>query len=167
SRSLTSITEPYDHGSTLKPFVAAALLAEGRATLADSVYAEKGTWRDGSRTFRDTSPHEWLSLRDALEVSSNIAFVKFASRLSPGQQYAYLRDFGLGTLTGIDYPAESAGLLRRPGQWSRLSSGSLAMGYEVSVTPLQMLGAYGALANGGVLMEPYLVREVRAPDGQI
>lgn len=166
SRSLTAITEPYEPGSTLKPFVAAALLAEGRATLADSVYAEKGTWRDGSRTFRDTSPHEWLSLRDALEVSSNIAFVKFASRLSPGQQYAYLRDFGFGTLTGIDYPAESSGLLRRPAQWSRLSSASLAMGYELSVTPLQMLAAYGALANGGVLMEPLIVREIRDAEGR-
>src|SRR5690606_8612108 len=167
SRSLTSITEPYDHGSTLKPFVAAALLAEGRATLADSVYAEKGTWRDGSRTFRDTSPHEWLSLRDALEVSSNIAFVKFASRLSPGQQYAYLRDFGFGTLTGIESPAESSGLLRRPAQWSKLSSASLAMGYELSVTPLQMLTAYGTLANGGMLMEPLLVKEIRATNGEV
>src|SRR5690606_34282267 len=102
-----------------------------------------------------------------LEVSSNIALVKFAKRLSPGQQYAYLRDFGLGTLTGIEYPAESSGLLRRPAQWSRLSSASLAMGYEISVTPLQMLAAYGALANGGVLMEPYLVREVRGPDGKV
>ncbi len=167
TRSLTAITEPYEPGSTLKPFLAATLLAEGRARLADSVYAEKGIWRDGSRTFRDTSPHEWLTLSEALEVSSNIALVKFAKRLSAGQQYAYLRDFGLGTLTGIEYPAESSGLLRKPAQWSRLSSGSLAMGYEVSVTPLQMLGAYGALANGGVLMEPYLVREVRAPDGKV
>lgn len=166
TRSLTAITEPYEPGSTLKPFLAATLLTEGRAALSDSVFAEEGLWRDGSRTFRDTSPHEWLSLRDALEVSSNIALVKFASRLSAGQQYAYLRDFGFGTATGIDYPSESSGLLRRPAQWSRLSSGSLAMGYEVSVTPLQMIAAYGALANGGVLMEPYLVREVRGSDGR-
>ncbi len=167
TRSLTAITEPYEPGSTLKPFLAATLLAEGRASLEDRVYAERGTWQEGGRTFRDTSPHEWLTLREALEVSSNIALVKFAKRLSPGQQYAYLRDFGLGTLTGIEYPAESSGLLRRPAQWSRLSSASLAMGYEISVTPLQMLAAYGALANGGVLMEPYLVREVRGPDGKV
>jgi cell division protein FtsI (penicillin-binding protein 3) len=167
TRSLTAITEPYEPGSTLKPLLVATLLAEGIAQLSDSVNAENGIWQDGGRTFRDTSPHNWLTLRDALEVSSNIAFVKLAKRLSPGQQYAYLRDFGLGTPTGIEYPAESSGRLRRPAEWSRLSSGSLAMGYELSVTPLQLLAAYGALANGGVLMEPYLVREIRGSDGQV
>lgn len=167
TRSLTAITEPFEPGSTLKPFLVASLLAEGAAGLTDVVYAEEGVWRDGSRTFRDTSPHDWLSLADALQVSSNIALVKFAQRLSIGQQYSYLRDFGFGTPTGIDYPAESSGRLRRPGEWSRMSSGSLAMGYEVAVTPLQMLAAYGALANGGTLMEPYLVREIRGPDGGV
>ena len=167
TRSLTAITEPYEPGSTLKPFLAATLLTEQRASLNDSVYAEGGTWQDGAGTFRETAPHDWLSLRGALEVSSNIALVKFAKRLTPGQQYAYLRDFGFGTATGIEYPAESSGRLRRPAEWSRLSSGSLAIGYELSVTPLQVLAAYGALANGGVLMEPYLVREVRASDGRV
>src|SRR5690606_588523 len=165
TRSLSAITEPYEPGSTLKPFLAATLLAENRATLSDSVFAEDGVWRDGSRTFRDTSPREWLTLYEALEVSSNIALVKFAKRLTPGQQYAYLRDFGFGTSTGIQYPAESSGWLRKPGEWSRLSSGSLAIGYELTVTPLQMLAAYGALGNGGVLMEPGLIREIRASDG--
>ncbi len=166
-RVLTAITEPYEPGSTLKPLLVATLLSEGVAALTDSVYAEKGTWVDGRRTFRDTSPHEWLSLSQALEVSSNIAFVKFAKRLSRGQQYAYLRDFGLGTPTGVEYPSESSGWLRKPSEWSALSSGSLAMGYELTTTPLQMVGAFGALANGGVLMEPYLVREIRAADGKV
>lgn len=165
ARTLAAITEPYEPGSTLKPFVAATLLEEGAATMGDSVFAENGSWTHGRRTIRDTSPHAWLTLRDALRVSSNIAMVKFATRLSPGQQYSYLRDFGFGTATGIDYPAESTGLLRRPQQWSALSSGSLAIGYELSVTPLQMVAAYGALANGGRLLEPYLVSEVRAADG--
>lgn len=167
TRTLTAITEPYEPGSTLKPFLVATLLEEGVASIADSIYAEQGAWRDGSRTIRDTSPHEWLTLAEALEVSSNIAFAKLARRLSPGQQYAYLRDFGLGTLTGIEYPSESSGMLRRPADWSRLSAASLAMGYELSVTPLQMLAAYSALANGGLLMEPYLVREVRSADGRV
>ena len=165
TRSLTAITEPYEPGSTLKPFLAATLLAEGAATLADTVHGEQGVWTDGRRTIRDTSPHDWLTLRDALRVSSNIALVKFGKRLSPGQQYAYLRDFGFGTYTGVDYPAESGGWLRKPAEWSALSAGSLAMGYEVSATPLQVLAAYGALANGGRLMAPHLVREVRAADG--
>jgi cell division protein FtsI (penicillin-binding protein 3) len=160
-------TDPYEPGSTLKPFVIAALLAEGAATLGDSVFAEDGRWVDGRRTITDTRPHGWLTLADALRVSSNIALAKAAAQLPASEQYLYLRDFGFGTPTGVPYPSESAGLLRRPAQWSRLSQASLAMGYEISVTPLQMVLAYGALANGGVLMEPRLLREVRARDGRV
>jgi cell division protein FtsI (penicillin-binding protein 3) len=166
ARSLAAITEPYEPGSTLKPFVVAALLAEGRAGLDDMIDAENGVWRIGRRTIRDVHPYTQLSLRDALRVSSNIAIVKLATELSPGEQYRYLRDFGFGTPTGIEYPAESSGRLRRPAQWSGLSQTSLAMGYELSVTPLQLLMAYGALANGGVLFEPHLLREVRSPEGE-
>src|SRR5690606_30440076 len=82
-------------------------------------------------------------------------------------QYGSLRDFGFGTPTGVTYPSESAGLLRRPAQWSGYSQASLAMGYEIAITPLQMVMAYGALANDGVLMEPRLVREVRSRDGRV
>jgi cell division protein FtsI (penicillin-binding protein 3) len=167
ARSLTAITEPYEPGSTLKPFLAAAILQEGRATLQDSVYGEKGRWHDGRRTVTDSHAAEWLTLRDVIRVSSNIGIIKFNERLSPGEQYQYLRDFGFGTLTGIEYPAESTGRLRRPVSWTAFSPASLAMGYELSVTPLQMTAAYGALANGGVLMEPYLVREIRGPGGQV
>lgn len=161
TRSLTAITEPYEPGSTLKPFLVGALLAERRASLAEVVHGENGTWQVGRRTIRDVHGYERISLRDALRVSSNIVLVKLASRLEPGEHYRYLRDLGFGTPTGIEYPAESSGRLRRPADWSALSEASLAMGYEISVTPLQLLLAYGALANGGMLMEPKLLREVR------
>jgi cell division protein FtsI (penicillin-binding protein 3) len=168
SRSLAAITEPYEPGSTLKPFFVAGLLATERASLQDSVFAENGLWRDeNGRAFRDVQRHGWLSLSDALRVSSNIALIKLVSGVPAGEQYRVLRDFGFGTATGIDYPAESAGRLRRPGQWSRLTSGSLAMGYEIAVTPLQLTMGYGALANRGVLMEPRLLREIRGPDGAV
>jgi cell division protein FtsI (penicillin-binding protein 3) len=93
--------------------------------------------------------------------------VKLSERLDPVVQYSYLRDFGFGTPTGIPYPAEAAGMLRRPKEWSAYSRGSLAIGYEVSVTPLQVVMAYGALANEGVLMEPRLVREIRSREGRV
>jgi cell division protein FtsI (penicillin-binding protein 3) len=82
-------------------------------------------------------------------------------------QYEILRDFGFGALTGIDLPGEVAGTLRRPDRWSLLSPASLAIGYEIAVTPLQMAMAYGALANGGLLMQPRLIREIRAADGTV
>lgn len=165
-RHWRGVTEPYEPGSTLKPFTVAALLAEGRATLADSVYAEEGRWRSGGRTFTDTREHGWLTLRDALSLSSNIAMAKVSERIEPTRQFEYLRGFGFGTPTGVGYTSEASGLLRRPSEWSRYSPASLAIGYEVAVTPLQMVMAYGALANGGVLLEPRLVREVRSRDGR-
>ncbi|MFW6201436.1 MAG: peptidoglycan D,D-transpeptidase FtsI family protein, partial [Gemmatimonadota bacterium] len=159
--------EPFEPGSTIKPFTAAALLAEGRVTAGDSVFAERGRWRQGGRVIQDVAAHEWLTLGDAVRVSSNIAMAKLAERITPGEQYRYLRDFGFGTPTGVRYPSESAGLLRRPAEWSAYSQASLAYGYEVAVTPLQLAMAYGALANGGVLMAPRLIRAIETRDGRI
>jgi cell division protein FtsI (penicillin-binding protein 3) len=168
STTLSAFVEPYEPGSTLKPFFVAGLLAGGRAALTDRVYAEQGSWTtpDG-RVIQDVHPYEWLTLRDGLRVSSNIVMAKFSPRLPPPEQYGTLRDFGFGTATGVEYPVESSGRLRRPGSWTKVSPASLAMGYEISVTPLQMAMAYGAIANGGMLMEPRLVREVRAEDGAV
>jgi cell division protein FtsI (penicillin-binding protein 3) len=160
------VTVPYEPGSTLKPFTVAALLAENRATLADSIYGEDGSYTTHGRTITDVHAHGWLTLEDALRESSNIGIAKAADALTPALQYDYLRRFGFGSPTGASYPSESGGLLRRPDRWSKQSKASLAIGYEVSVTPLQMALAYGALANGGLLMEPRLVREVRARDGR-
>jgi len=166
-RGVGAFVEPYEPGSVLKPFFVSTLLASGQARMEERVFAERGRWTDpNGRVHTDVHAYEWLTLRDALRVSSNIGMVKFAPRLTPGQQFGYLRDFGFGTPAGVEYPVESAGRLPRPDRWSRLTQASLATGYEVSVTPLQLALAYGALANGGTLMEPRLVREVRSTGGR-
>jgi cell division protein FtsI (penicillin-binding protein 3) len=166
SRGLGAFLEPYEPGSTIKPFFVATLLAGGVATMGEWIDIENGEWRDPfGRVHRDVGRHESLTLRDALRVSSNVGMVKLVDRLSRGRQYAYLRDFGFGTPTGVEYPAESGGRLPRPERWSNYTASSLATGYELSVTPLQLALGYAALANGGVLMEPRLVREVRGADG--
>jgi cell division protein FtsI (penicillin-binding protein 3) len=108
-----------------------------------------------------------LTLEKTLAVSSNVGMAKFSERLPEGVQFSYLRNFGFGTPTGIVYPSESPGLLRRPSQWSAQSRASLAIGYEVAVTPLQLTMAYGAVANGGTLMRPQLVREARNHQGAV
>ncbi|HEU0012037.1 MAG TPA: penicillin-binding transpeptidase domain-containing protein [Longimicrobium sp.] len=168
ARGVGAFIEPYEPGSTFKPFFVATLLATGRARLEDRVHGENGTWTSPEgRVHRDVHAYEWLTVRDALRVSSNIGMVKLVPRLSPGQQFGVLRDFGFGTPTGVEYPTESSGRLPRPDRWSKLTAGSLATGYEVSVTPLQLGLAYGALANGGVLMEPRLLREVRDARGRV
>lgn len=165
--SLAAINTPYEPGSTLKPFTVATLLKHGVAELGDSVDTEEGSWRIHGRTLRDVHAEGKITLADALRVSSNVGIAKMAQGLSAAQQYEALRDFGFGVPTGIPLSGEAPGTLRRPSQWSRQSPASLAIGYEIAVTPIQMAMAYGALANGGSLMEPRLVKEVRDADGQV
>ncbi len=164
---LGAFVEPYEPGSTLKPVFVAGLLAGRHASLSDRVYAEGGTWKGpNGRVIRDVHAYEWLTLRDALRVSSNIGMAKMVPRTPPAAQYRVLRDFGFGTPTGVEYPGEAGGRLPGLKRWSDFTPASLSMGYEVSVTPLQLTMAYAALANGGLLMEPRLVRSVTAADGE-
>lgn len=164
--SLSAINAPYEPGSTLKPFTVAGILVHGAASLSDTVDGEQGRWSVGGRILTDVHPYGRITVAEALKVSSNVGVAKAAQGLTPSQQYQILRDFGFGTPTGIDLPGEAQGTLRRPADWSRPSASALAIGYEIGVTPLQMVMAYGALANGGSLMEPLLVKEVRDSEGR-
>jgi cell division protein FtsI (penicillin-binding protein 3) len=165
--ALSAINAPYEPGSTLKPFTVAGLLSRGLATLEDSVATAKGTWTVAGRTVSDTHVSPDMTLGDALRVSSNVGVSKAAQAFSAGEQYENLRDFGFGVETGVDLPGEVGGILHRPDRWSRQSSVSLSIGYEIGVTPLQMVLAYGALANGGVLMQPRIVSEVSDAGGVV
>ena len=171
----STFTDPFEPGSTAKLFTAAALLMRGRVDSADAVFAEGGVWhmpvtRSG-RTRRITDSHAAkgsLTLAQAIQVSSNIAMAKFASRLAPEEQFETLRDFGFGTPTGAEFPSESRGRLARPDRWQPMyTRASMAMGYEFGVTPVQLAAAYGVIANDGVLVSPTLVREVRSPGGEV
>ncbi|HJQ20894.1 MAG TPA: penicillin-binding transpeptidase domain-containing protein [Gemmatimonadaceae bacterium] len=169
--SVTAVTEPFEPGSTLKPLIASALLAQGRATVDDKVPARGGTYQLHGRVIHD-EPHpgatpSHLTLGDVIRLSSNIGIAQFAERLSPADEFESLRDFGLGMPTGLPYSSEASGTLRPPSAWSRQTPASMAMGYEVSVTPLQLAMAYAAIANGGELLEPVLVKEIRTPDGTL
>lgn len=166
----TAVTEPYEPGSTMKPFVAAKLLGLGRATPDATVdtYGGKLTIKGRGRPITDADEHaSVLSLSDVIKHSSNVGIVLFAQRLSVREKYEMLRDMGFGSPTEIALPAESPGLVRDPTRWTPQSAASVVMGYEVSVTPLQMASAYSAIANGGELLEPHIVKEIRAPDGNI
>jgi cell division protein FtsI (penicillin-binding protein 3) len=163
----TAIAEPFEPGSTVKPFVAAGLLARRRARANEVVNTEHGEWTVNGRTVRDVHAAASLSLRDVIRYSSNVGIIKFAQRLTPREQYELYRDLGFGAPTGVPYPSEAAGTLRPPSRWTRQSPASLAMGYEMAATPLQLATAYGAIANGGELLEPALVREVRDAAGAV
>ena len=162
-----ALGDAFEPGSTAKIFAAAALLRTGKATAADTVFAENGHYVLNGRAIDDVDAHKELTLADVIRVSSNIGIAKFSTRLTPVDQFEALRDFGFGTPTGIELAGESPGRLRHPRHWTVQSPASLAMGYEIAVTPLQLAAAYGALANGGVLLEPTLVCEIRDAGGDV
>ena len=164
TNALTGVFEP---GSTAKVFTAAALLMEGLVSPTDLVWCENGEYETEHRTIHDAHENGWLTLREVIEQSSNIGIVKLGSRLPARVLYETLRRFGIGAPTGVEYPIESAGILNRPHRWSGTTSGSLSMGYEVAVNPLQLALAYAAIANGGVLMRPTLIREIRDAGGSL
>jgi cell division protein FtsI (penicillin-binding protein 3) len=163
----TVITEPFEPGSTAKPFMAAGLIDRGRVTDHDSVDTGNGVYEINGREIHDEHHIGRAPLADVIRWSSNIGIVKFSSRLSEREEFETLRDFGFGTTTGVPYPTESGGILRAPKSWSKQSAASMAMGYELSVTPLQLASAYAVFANGGKLVEPALVDEIIAPDGSV
>src|SRR2546428_8062612 len=138
-----------------------------RGPRGERVSGEGGRYRLADRVVTDEVPLPSLTLADASRVSSNIALVKFAARLDPEEQYGMLRACGCGAPTGVECPAEPRGRRRPPREWSRAGSASLAIGYELAVTPIQLAAAYGAIANDGVLLEPTLVREIRDPSGAV
>ena len=162
-----AISEPFEPGSTVKPLFAAELLQRGLAHPNDTVNTENGVYTIEGRTIHDEEPKPRLTLAQAIEYSSNIAMVKFVSRLTRRQEFEVLRDYGFGMPTGVPYPGEASGILYPPSEWSKQSPASMAIGYEVAVTPLQLAAAYGAIANGGDLLEPALIKEIRSRDGTV
>jgi cell division protein FtsI (penicillin-binding protein 3) len=163
----SAFTETFEPGSLAKIFAAASLVSLKRVRPDERVSGEGGRYQLPDRVVTDDHPMASLTLADAIRVSSNIALVKFVARLKPDEQYTMLRAFGFGTPTGIEFPAESPGRLRPPREWTRPSSASLAIGYELAVTPMQLAAAYGAIANDGVLLQPTLIREIRDPSGAV
>src|SRR6266513_5341931 len=163
----SAFTDTFEPGSLAKIFAAAALITFDRIRPGERVSGEGGRYRMSGRVVTDEHPLPTLTLADAIRVSSNIALAKFAARLHHDEQYSVLRAFGFGAPTGVTFPAESPGRLRPPREWSRLSSASLAIGYELAATPIQLAAAYGAIANDGALLEPTLIREIRGPNGAV
>jgi cell division protein FtsI (penicillin-binding protein 3) len=163
----TTLTEPFEPGSTIKPFIAAPLIARGRVSPGDVVDTHAGRLVLHGRTLTDTHRAPAMTLREVIRWSSNVGIAQFAQRLTRREEYEALRDVGFGSATGLPFPGEAAGTLRDPTQWSKQSPASLAIGYEVAVTPLQLALAYASIANGGELLEPGLVREIRGADGTV
>jgi cell division protein FtsI (penicillin-binding protein 3) len=166
--SVTPLTQAYQPGSVLKPMFVARLIEQGRTSANELVNTENGRWVVGRRTFTDEHKAPYMSVFDVVRWSSNIGTVKLVlENMTPAQEYELLRDYGFGVPTGLPYPSESRGVLWDPSRWTVPSAASHAIGYELSVTPVQLAVAYAALANGGEMLEPALVREIRNSDGAL
>ncbi|HEY3225883.1 MAG TPA: penicillin-binding protein 2, partial [Planctomycetota bacterium] len=167
ARQNLAVVAPYEPGSTWKPFAVAAAL-EGRLLTPDTVFdCEMGTWRCGARVLHDHHPYGKLAVRDIIAKSSNIGAAKIGVLLGPERLWRGADAFGFGRKTGTDLPLEDRGMLHPLAKWNSFSVTSVPMGHEISVTPLQLVAAMSAIANGGQLLRPYAVDRIVAADGTL
>lgn len=159
------ITDPFEPGSTLKIFTAAAALGSGLVEPETLFFAENGEYSIGENVIHDSHPYGWLSLAQIVKVSSNIGAAKIGEKIGSASLYRALTDFGFGQKTGIDCPGETAGALLPYQRWSKLDTAAIAFGQGVSVSAIQLVRAVAAIANEGILMRPYIVQAVLDQNG--
>ena len=162
-----NITDAFEPGSTFKTFLLAAALEEGVTSPKDVFFCENGTYSVGGRVIHDTHKYGWLSLSEIIKVSSNIGASKVGKKLGRGKYHHYLKSFGFGSKTGIDLPGEISGFLPGPQHWSEIGLANISFGQGVSLTALQLTNALSAIANGGALMRPYVVKAVLDHEGTV
>ncbi len=158
NRAVTALYEP---GSTFKLITLAAAFDQGITRPEEIFDCENGAVYVAGHRIRDHKPFGLLSVADILAQSSDVGAIKIALRLGAPKFYDYIRVFGFGQLTGVDLPGESKGILRHLENWSAVSIGSISMGQEVGVTPIQLTSAISAIANGGMLYKPHVISELR------
>ena len=157
-----AVTDCYEPGSTMKVFSMAAALQAGVVRPGEMIDCGRGRLEVGDHVIHDSSPkkHERLPLSEVLVHSSNVGMARIAERLGKPGLWQGLRRFGFGRRTGVDLPGESRCVLRKAEAWSDVGLATISFGQGVSASPLQMVVALGAVANGGVWMRPIMVREI-------
>lgn len=162
-----TVTDFFEPGSTFKIVASAAALQEGLVDPDELIDCEMGVLRVAGRSIHDHERHGLLTFRQVLQKSSNVGMVKVGSRLGPDRLYRYIRDFGFGEKTGIDLTGESPGHIRPVKEWTGRSIAAISIGQEMAATPVQLITAVSAIANGGWLMRPYVVAEIRGGRGEV
>lgn len=161
-----AITDSYEPGSTFKPIIMNAILEEGIKSPDDLVFCENGKFHVYDKTIEDVKGYGWLTLAKIIKKSSNIGMAKIAKDVNKNLIYRYVRDFGFGVRTDIELPGETPGDLKNTTEWSNYTPIALSYGYEISVTPIQMAMAFGAIANGGFLLKPAIYLEAENESSQ-
>ena len=161
------ITDPFEPGSTMKIFSAAAAIESGSSSPNSIFYCENGAYRVGRHVVHDTHEYGWLSLQQIIKYSSNIGAIKFSTKTGSEYLFRTLRNFGFGTKTGIDCPGETAGSLASFKKWTKIDAGTISFGQGVSVSALQLVAATSAIANKGIFMKPYVVQAITDHNGRL
>lgn len=162
-----AVADSYEPGSTFKTLLIAAALEEKVIRPGDSINCEGGSYAIGGRTIHDTHKYGRLSIPEVLKYSSNIGAAKIGSRIGASRLYTYLNNFGIGEKSGIDLPGETSGMLRQWSQWYGIDIATISFGQGVTASSIQLAAAFSAIANGGVLMKPYLVEKVTDNEGNV
>jgi cell division protein FtsI (penicillin-binding protein 3) len=144
----------FEPASTFKPVTAVAALESGTINPKTKIFCENGSFTHAGQIIKDSRPLGNLTFDEILAASSNIGASKMALTLDDKVYYDCIRKFGFGEKSGLSIPMESGGLVQPPTQWDALTKARMAFGQNVAVTPIQLTMAYGALANGGLLMKP-------------
>jgi len=161
-----AITDIYEPGSTFKIIAGTAALEEKLFPAGQTFDCSRGSIEVGGKNIRDAHKHGVLTFEEVIQKSSNVGTIMIGMRLGKERIYDYAKLFGFGDRTNIDLPGEVSGWIRKPEKWSATSLGAISIGQEVAVTPLQILRAYSAIANGGYLVQPHLVSHILTPEGQ-
>ena len=162
-----AITDRLEPGSAFKIIAASAALETGSVSMGKLIDTGEGKLRLAGYTLNDIRAYGELTFKDVIVKSSNVGMALTTRTIPPEELYRYIRNFGFGQKTWIDLPGEAPGYLKRTGQWSVTTKAALSIGYEIDVTPLQMVMAYAALADQGLLRQPYIVAERRDMTGRV
>lgn len=157
NRAVTDIFEP---GSTFKVFTLAAALEENLIFLDERIFCENGSMRVDDRVITDYRPFGWLTVRDVIVFSSNIGAAKIGWKVGASRLGHYIREFGFGRKTGIDFPGESPGMVKDPLRWVPVELATISFGQGIGVTGIQMLVAFSSVVNEGYLVKPFLVSSI-------
>lgn len=161
------VTDAYEPGSTFKMLTAASAIDSGLVTPSEGFYCSGSVIVDGGRIKCWGRPHGAETFAQALQNSCNPVFVEMGLRLGTQRFYEYLRAFGIGQKTGVDIPGEAGGIMIREGSVKRVDLARIGFGQSVAVTPIQILTAACAVVNGGSLLKPYIVGEIRDAQGNV
>ncbi len=167
SRTNRAVTAYYEPGSTFKLITLAAAFDQGLIKPDEIFDCENGATYVAGHKIHDHKRFGMLTVSNILAQSSDVGAIKIAQRLGEPKFYDYIRSFGFGAPTGVDMPGEIRGRLRSLKEWSPISIGAVSMGQEVGVTPIQLITAVSAIANGGMLYKPHIVSEVRKGDAVV